>query len=61
MRAILILGLLATGGCAAITPDAERTMLVPGPTVGSREPQVRATGPLDLILGGRVSFGGSVR
>lgn len=61
MRAILILGLLALPGCAAVTPDAERTMLVPGPTVGSREPQVRPAGGLDIILGGRLSVGASAR
>ena len=61
MRVILILGLLATAGCAGVTPDPERTMLVPGPAVGSREPQVRAGGGLDIILGGRVRLGASAR
>jgi hypothetical protein len=61
MRAFLILGLLALGGCAATTPDAERTMLVPAPAVGAREPQVRSSGGLDIILGGRLSVDAQAR
>lgn len=61
MRAILILGCLAAGGCAGVVPDAERTMLVPAPAVGERAPQVRSSGGLDIILGGRVSVDAQAR
>lgn len=61
MRLILFLALLGLGGCAGVTPDPERTTRVPGPQIGSREPQVRSSGGLDIILGGQVSVGASAR
>lgn len=61
MRAFLILGVVALGGCGAITPDAERTVVVPAPAVGAREPQVCSSGGLDIILGGRVNVGAQAR